>query len=95
MQSNDKSSYSPIQLFFLKTLIVAGAFFSVFLLMVFWLNANFQAGPAFWGKVEEQLYRVADEPDLPPEKKEKLINALKKIGEKYKPYIDALSAVEK
>ena len=90
MQSNDKSSHSTIQLFFIKALIVGGVFFSIFLLMVFWVNANFQAGPAFWGKFEEQLYRVTDEPDLPPEKKEKIINALRKIGEKYRPYIEAL-----
>lgn len=82
---------SQIQLFFIKTLIVAGAFFSVFILMVFWLNANFQAGPAFWGKIEEQIYRAADEPDLPIEKREKIINALRKIGQKYRPYIEALT----
>ena len=90
MKQNETAQSDNIKIFFLKTLIVAGAFFSVFLLMIFWINANFQAGPAFWGKIEEQLYRAADEPDLPPEKKEKIINALRKIGQKYKPYIDAL-----
>ena len=91
MSDKEQDSGGQIRVFFLKTLIVAGAFFSVFILMVFWINANFQAGPAFWGKVEEQLYRAAEEPDLPPEKREKIINALKKIGQKYRPYIDALS----
>ncbi len=90
MKPNENTSTNNIKIFFLKTLIVSGAFFCVFLLMVFWINANFQAGPAFWGKIEEQLYRAADEPDLPPEKKEKIISALRKIGEKYRPYIDAL-----
>ena len=90
MKQNETAQSGNIKIFFLKTLIVAGAFFSVFLLMIFWINANFQAGPAFWGKIEEQLYRAADEPDLPPEIKEKIINALRKIGQKYKPYIDAL-----
>jgi len=91
MSDIERNSGDQIRVFFLKTLIVAGAFFSVFILMIFWVNANFQAGPAFWGKIEEQLYRAADEPDLPPEKREKIISALKKIGQKYRPYINALS----
>lgn len=90
MIKGDDYRQGSIQVFFIKTLIIAGAFFSVFLLMIFWLNANFQAGPAFWGKLEEQIYRTAEEPELPPEKKEKIIKALKKIGEKYRPYIEAL-----
>ena len=90
MSDRERNSGDQIRVFFLKTLIVAGAFFSVFILMIFWVNANFQAGPAFWGKIEEQLYRAADQPDLPPEKREKIISALKKIGQKYRPYINAL-----
>ena len=83
-------SDSGLRVFILKTLIVTGAFFSIFLLLIFLLNANFQAGPVFWGKVEEQIYRAAEEPDLPPEKKQKILISLKKIGEKYRPFIDAL-----
>jgi hypothetical protein len=90
MRDASKDQDSGLRLFIIKTLIVTGAIFSTFLLLVFLLNANFQAGPAFWGKVEDQIYRMADEPDLPKEKKDKLLAAFKKIGEKYRPYIDAL-----
>jgi hypothetical protein len=34
---------------------------------------------------------LADEPDLPPEKKKKIVDALHKLSIKYKPYVDALS----
>jgi hypothetical protein len=34
---------------------------------------------------------LADEPDLPPEKKKKIVDALHRLSIKYKPYVDALS----
>jgi hypothetical protein len=52
---------------------------------------SFQGGRAFWKTAEEKLYKLADEPDLPPEKKAKIVNALTKLSIKYKPYIDAIS----
>jgi hypothetical protein len=51
--------------------------------------ALLKGGPAFWERVEGKLYRLADEPDLSPEKKQKIINALRKLSAKYKPYLDA------
>jgi hypothetical protein len=50
-----------------------------------------QGGPAFWSAVEGKLYKLADAPDLPPERKDKIIKALQKLSAKYHPYIDALS----
>jgi hypothetical protein len=50
-----------------------------------------KGGPAFWGAIENKLYKVADEPDLPPEKKQKIFNALHKLSVKYKPYLDVLA----
>jgi len=91
MANNERAQSTGLQIFALKTMIVAGTFFSIFLLLVFFINANFQTGPAFWGKFEEQLYRMADDQDLPAEKKEKILAALRKIGTKYQPYFDALS----
>jgi hypothetical protein len=49
-----------------------------------------QGGAAFWSLVEYKLYKLADEPDLPPEKKAKIIKALTKLSVKYHPYVDAL-----
>jgi hypothetical protein len=47
--------------------------------------------PAFWGRIETKLYSLADEPDLPPEKKKKIMDALHRLSIKYKPHVDALS----
>ena len=47
-------------------------------------------GPAFWRSTEEKLHQLAIAPDLPPEKKEKIIQSLRAISAKYRPYIDAL-----
>jgi hypothetical protein len=41
--------------------------------------------------IEAELYRAAAAPDLPPEKKEQILNALRRLATKYRPYIDALS----
>jgi hypothetical protein len=49
-----------------------------------------QGGHAFWQRAEEKLYRLADEPDLPEPKKAKIIAALRKLSDRYRPYIDAL-----
>ena len=48
------------------------------------------SGRQFWAPIEQSLYKYADQPDLPPEKKAKIIAALKKIGDKNRPFIDAL-----
>ena len=47
-------------------------------------------GPVFWRSVEEKLHQFAAAPDLPPEKKERIIQSLRAISAKYRPYIDAL-----
>lgn len=47
-------------------------------------------GPAFWRSTEEKLHQLAAAPDLPPEKKERIIQSLRAISAKYRPYIDAL-----
>ena len=51
----------------------------------------FKGGPVFWAQVEKKLYSLADEPDLPDQKKAQVIETLKKLSAKYRPYIDALS----
>jgi hypothetical protein len=40
--------------------------------------------------LELKLDKLADEPDLPPERKAKIIKALTKLSMKYHPYLDAL-----
>lgn len=54
-----------------------------------------KGGPAFWEVVERKLYALADEPDLPPQKKAKIIKALNKLSTKYHPYLEALAASPK
>jgi len=57
--------------------------------------AILKGGPAFWGAMEGKLYKLASAPDLPPEKKEKIVNALRTLSLRYKPYVDALAGDEK
>jgi hypothetical protein len=41
--------------------------------------------------MEGKLYKLASAPDLPPEKKEKIVNALRTLSVRYKPYVDAIA----
>jgi hypothetical protein len=51
-----------------------------------------QGGPAFWRNAERKLFLLADERDISPEKKKKILDALRKLSSnKYKPYLDALN----
>jgi hypothetical protein len=52
-----------------------------------------RGGPQFWGKIEQQLDRAADvSSDLPPEKKQKLINDVRVIVARWRPFIDAVQS---
>jgi hypothetical protein len=98
-------SLSPLGTFFAKVAIVTGAFLiagyvvcemavSAATSQMEKLEAQLEAlslkgGPAFWGNVEMKLYALADAPDLPPEKKQKIIDAIHKLSIKYRPYLDA------
>lgn len=91
--STPRSSYRS---FFFKVLIATGvvsigmlATVQILMLLVFG-NINSMGSRAFWGEVERRVYALADAPDLPPEKKAKIVAALKKLSDKNKPYIDAL-----
>jgi len=53
--------------------------------------ALFKGGPVFWTQVEKKLYSLADEPDLPDQKKVQIVKALEKLSIKYRPYIDAIA----
>jgi hypothetical protein len=92
---------TEIQIFLIKLAAVMVAVF--FLVVAAYLFLSSQAedlaflkgGPAFWEKAEEKLYKLADEPDLPEPKKAKIIAALRKLSDKYRPYIDALEGPER
>jgi len=53
--------------------------------------AILKGGPAFWGAMEDKLYKLAEAPDLPPAKKEKVVNAQRSLSLRYKPYVDAIA----
>ena len=92
---------SPLQVFFAKVAIVTLALLIVLYCASYFIQSYIESkaeslqmlkgGPAFWGTIERKLYTLADEPDLPPEKKKKIVDALHKLSIKYKPYVDALS----
>jgi hypothetical protein len=97
----DDKPLSPIQIFCTKVVVVTAAA----LVMFYFANAVIessirsqaeslqilQGGPAFWSNVERKLFLLADEPDISPEKKKKILDALRKLSSKYKPYFDALN----
>jgi hypothetical protein len=99
--SAEAKPLSPLQIFFVKVAIVTAAIV-VTLYCASWFLESFitrkadelaflKGGAAFWGRVETKLYALADQPDEPPEKKKKIIDALHKLSIKYKPYLDALN----
>jgi hypothetical protein len=99
MVAEDKP-LSPLQVFFAKVAIVTAAILVVLYGIGYFISSALEGqaesmkilkgGPAFWGLMELKLYRLADEPDLPPEKKKKIVDALRKLSTKYRPYFEAL-----
>jgi hypothetical protein len=98
MVAEDKP-LSPLQVFFAKVAIVTIAILIILYGIGYFISSYLESqtesirilkgGPAFWGLMETKLYRLADEPDLPPEKKKKIVDALRKLSTKYKPYFEA------
>jgi Tfp pilus assembly protein PilN len=96
--TSDRKELSPLQIFFVKALVVTAAivvyFAGYFLQAAIASKAEeltfLKGGPVFWEQMERKLYRFADQPDMPAEKKQKIVDALRKISAKYKPFVDAL-----
>lgn len=90
---------SPIGLFLIKTVIVVGAIVAIMTYadtLVQQRIASIQknigpiGGRAFWTKVEAELDRMADpKSDLPAAKKKKLLNDIKVISERWRPFLNA------
>jgi hypothetical protein len=100
MVAEDKP-LSPLQIFFAKVAIVTVAILAILYGAGYFLTSYIESqreqllvlkgGPAFWAAMEGKLYRLADEPDLPPEKKKKIVDALRKLSSKYRPYFEAVA----
>jgi len=96
----EKKELSPLQIFFVKVAIVTGAIIAVLYCAGYFLQTAIAAkteqltflkgGPVFWEQMERKLYTFADQPDMPAEKKQKIIDALRKIATKYKPFVEAM-----
>lgn len=89
---------TELQIFFIKVATITGAI--VFLMFAGYMFvaaqtddlAILKGGPAFWGKVEDKLYSFADQPDLPEAKKARIIAALRKLSDRYRPYVEAIES---
>jgi hypothetical protein len=100
MVAEDKP-LTPLQIFFAKVAIVTAAILIILYGVGYFIGSYIESqtesirilkgGPAFWGTMELKLYKLADEPDLPPEKKKKIVDALRKLSSKYKPYFEAVA----
>lgn len=53
-----------------------------------------RGGPTFWREVEVSLTAFADQPDMTEAKKERIVEALRKVSKKYRPFIEALTERE-
>jgi hypothetical protein len=53
------------------------------------LRELLKGGSGFWTAAEKRLYALADQEDLPPEKKAKILAAIKKVSARYRPYLEA------
>ncbi len=101
----ERRDLSPLQVFFLKVAIVTAAILVVLYCAGYFLQSFVAAkadqmtflkgGPVFWAQMEQKLYSFADQPDMPPEKRQKIIDALRKISIRYKPFIDALDGADR
>ena len=97
----DDKPLSPIQIFCAKVVVVTAAALVMFYFADAVIESSIrsqaeslqilQGGPAFWKNAERKLFLLADEPDISPEKKKKILDALRKLSSKYKPYFDALN----
>jgi hypothetical protein len=99
--SAESKEPTPLQLFFYKVGIVtvaivvilyaSGYFLEAFLARQAEQFSMLKGGPAFWSIIEVKLYKLAEAPDMPPEQKKKIIDALHRLSVKYKPFVDALA----
>jgi hypothetical protein len=98
--TSERKELSPLQIFFVKAVVITAAIVIVLYFAGYFLQVAIaskaeqltflKGGPVFWEQMEHKLYTFADQPDMPPEKKQKIIDALRRISTKYKPFIDAL-----
>jgi|ERR1700716_4266154 len=97
---------TPLEIFFIKLGAVLAACAIFFVFAVIYVEGEIRSvayelrqeagdavhgGPAFWTAVEKKLYKLADEKDLPADKKARILAALRRVGQKYGPYLEALS----
>lgn len=53
-----------------------------------------RGGPAFWRELEVSLTSFADQPDIDQTKKKRIIESLRKLSKRYRPFIEALNGTE-
>lgn len=53
--------------------------------------AFLKGGPTSWKDMERKLYDLANAPDVPEDKKDQIVRALRKLSAKYRPYVEAIS----
>jgi len=97
----ERDPFGAVTLFAVKACIVAVVISAATIFTVDWiisdvgeaLGNTVQGGPQFWGKIEHELDRAADPAsDLPPEKKQKLINDVRVIVARWRPFIEAVQS---
>jgi hypothetical protein len=108
LESKERRPLSPLTLFSAKVAIITAAALILLFCTNYYVESFverhaeqfeqlkiLQGGPVFWKQAEDKLYSLAAEPDLAPEKKKKIIDALRRLSGKYGPYFEAISGTSK
>lgn len=96
VKTNHGNTSRDLRVFFIKLISVFASVFIFFAFALSYLKSEVEnsalvkGGPEFWRGVEMSFYKLADSNDIPPEKKAKIIEALRKISAKYGPLLEAL-----
>jgi len=97
VETKARRSLTDLEKFVVKLVLVLIAALAFFYAVAAYVQSRiesvalFKGGPVFWAQVEKKLYSLADEPDLPDQKKVQIVKALEKLSIKYRPYIDAIA----
>ncbi len=100
IEKKDRQS-GTIGQFVIKACIVAVVFVACTVFATDWIIGTLKesiggttiGGPQFWARIERELDRAADPAsDLSPDEKQKLVNDVRVIVARWRPFIDAVQS---
>jgi hypothetical protein len=99
MPEEDSRPLTPLEIFFVKLGGITTAAIVLLVCSVLFLQSLIESkmdelsflkgGHVFWENVEKKVDAFANGNDIPPERKAKIIESIKKIADRYRPYFEA------